>query len=121
MRAAIAFSLVVIFSIVSIYFYTSANALANKLGQVAIDTANGAASANAPGAANVSAAVANANAAAVTANDFAKTILAVVGTLMTAVTSSTSRPEALHQQKRPRRRGHDCERDTSRSVDSGSG
>ena len=86
-RAAIAFSLVVIFSIVSIYFYTSANALAIALGQVAIDTANGTASATPAGAANVSAAVANANAAATTANDFAKTILAVVGTLMTAVTS----------------------------------
>ena len=86
-RAAIAFSLVVIFSIVSIYFYTSANALATALGQVAINTANGTASATPAGAANVSAAVANANAAATTANDFAKTILAVVGTLMTAVTS----------------------------------
>ena len=86
-RAAIAFSLVVIFSIVSIYFYTSANDVAIALGKVATDTANGSANATAPGAANVAAAVANANAAATTANDFAKTILAVVGTLMTAVTS----------------------------------
>ena len=86
-RAAIAFSLVVIFSIVSIYFYTSANDAAIALGKVAIDTANGTASATPAGAANVSAAIANANAAATTANDFAKTILAVVGTLMTAVTS----------------------------------
>ncbi len=86
-RAAIAFSLVVIFSIVSIYFYTSANAVATALGEVAIKTAEGTASATPAGAANVSAAVANANAAATTANDFAKTILAVVGTLMTAVTS----------------------------------
>lgn len=86
-RAAIAFSLVVIFSIVSIYFYSSANELATALGKLATDTANGTANATTAGAANVSAAVANANAAATTANDFAKTILAVVGTLMTAVTS----------------------------------
>ena len=86
-RAAIAFSLVVIFSIVAIYFYSSAKDTAIVLSKVATDTANGTANATAAGAANVSAAVANANAAAATANDFAKTILAVVGTLMTAVTS----------------------------------
>lgn len=86
-RAAIAFSLVVIFSIVSIYFYTSANAAAKVLADIASATATGAANATPASAANISTAVANANAAANTANDFAKTILAVVGTLMTAVTS----------------------------------